>query len=323
MSISEQLVADGLIDAATQQSIEQEQRQSLFSLHWELRLLLYLGIVLFSGGLAVLVYKNIDSIGHQVIIAVIALACAFSFRYVVRHRLPYVPQQVQHPSVFFDYIVLLACLLLGTLFAYVQYQYALFGRHHALATAIPTIVFAYAAYRFDHKALLSMAISGVATIIGLSITPLNFIYSTQLLAPMAWSAIALGLALLLWDYLSAQRQIKTHFSFTFHHFAAHLLFVADLQLLFDTSFKWLSLLLLFAFCAYFIRYAIKQQSFWFLLLSVLYTYIGISYCVFKVLFQTGDALISLGLLYVLASCIGVVLFFVHYKKILAYQHDRL
>ena len=35
-----------------------------FSLHWELKTLLYLGVILLNLGLGFLIYENIDSIGH-------------------------------------------------------------------------------------------------------------------------------------------------------------------------------------------------------------------------------------------------------------------
>jgi len=53
--------------------IREKEKKKMFSLHWELKTLLYLGIVLLTTGLGILVYKNIDTIGHQVIVAIIAI----------------------------------------------------------------------------------------------------------------------------------------------------------------------------------------------------------------------------------------------------------
>ncbi|HMC85145.1 MAG TPA: hypothetical protein VKI61_06445, partial [Chitinophagaceae bacterium] len=68
----QQLHREGLITDDSLQKVEAVEKARLFSLHWELKTLLYLGVTLLSGGLGILVYKNIDTIGHQVILAAIA-----------------------------------------------------------------------------------------------------------------------------------------------------------------------------------------------------------------------------------------------------------
>ena len=73
ISLFKKLHVEGLItDTALEQAEAMESRR-LFSLYWELRLLLYLGVLLLTGGLGILVYKHIDTIGHQAVLAFIAL----------------------------------------------------------------------------------------------------------------------------------------------------------------------------------------------------------------------------------------------------------
>jgi len=43
-----------------------------FSLHWELKTLLYLGVLLLNLGLGYLIYDNIDNIGHNAVMVAIA-----------------------------------------------------------------------------------------------------------------------------------------------------------------------------------------------------------------------------------------------------------
>ena len=55
-----------------------------FSLHWELKSLLYLGVILLNIGLGFLVYQNIDTIGHAALIALIGAISAVCFFYAIR-----------------------------------------------------------------------------------------------------------------------------------------------------------------------------------------------------------------------------------------------
>lgn len=318
MNTAKQLLDDGVIEEQEYTRIEAYERTKLFSVHWELRTILYLGILLLTTGLGMLVYLHIDTIGHQAVLALIALLCAACFYYTFKHKRPYRKEQVKQDSPFFDYLALLACLLLGTFVAYIQYQYGLFGQRYGLATLLPSAVFLYCAYLFDHKGLLSLGIVGIAGTIGLSIAPMQLLRGYELSAvPIVFTAIALGIVLVAFARYSSSKNIKAHFSFTYHNFGINILFASCLTLLFNQPLKVLSFLFLVVLFLYFIRYAMAQQSFWFLLLSVVYAYIGLTYAVFSLLLHdSGDAVLSIGLLYLMASCAGVILFFINYKKIL-------
>lgn len=65
------LQARGLLPLEQTAAIAAAERAQPFSLHYELRALLYLDTTLLAGGLGMLIHQNIDSIGHGVIIAVI------------------------------------------------------------------------------------------------------------------------------------------------------------------------------------------------------------------------------------------------------------
>ena len=67
---------DGLLSDASLAKIKAANANRLFSIHWELHLILYLGVLMLSSGLGILVYENIDSIGHVAILIFIALISA-------------------------------------------------------------------------------------------------------------------------------------------------------------------------------------------------------------------------------------------------------
>ena len=89
--------------------------RELFSVHWELRRLLYGGILILTTGLGLLIAKHFASIGHLALLATIALGCAGCFAYCLRHGGGFSPRGCAAPDAAYDYVLLLGCLLLGSL----------------------------------------------------------------------------------------------------------------------------------------------------------------------------------------------------------------
>src|ERR1051326_6663504 len=118
MNEAKQLYDDNLISEAQFSAINNYENSKPLSVHWELRTILYIGILLFTSGIGILIYLNIDTIGHQAVLAMIAAACAGCFYYGYKHRMPYSNSQVKHSSPLFDYVVLLGCLLFGIFTGY-------------------------------------------------------------------------------------------------------------------------------------------------------------------------------------------------------------
>ena len=79
----------GIISAEQEQAILNFEKNKPMSIHWELRVILYLGVTLLTTGLGILIYNNIDTIGHISIIGLITVACGACFFYGFKHRLPY------------------------------------------------------------------------------------------------------------------------------------------------------------------------------------------------------------------------------------------
>lgn len=311
-----QLNSDGILSDEQTAAINEHERNKPLSVHWELRTLLYLGILLFTTGIGILIYLNIDTIGHQAILALIAALCIGSFYYGYKHRLPYAHEETKHPSPFFDYVVLLACLLFGIFIAYIQAQYNVFGLHYGIAIFFPTILFFICGYAFDHKGVLSLGITGLAAWAGLSITPLDLLQNNNFSdTSIIFSCISIGLLIAGFAMYSDKKNIKKHFGFSYNNFAANILFIATLAALFGQPYKLISFLFLAGISFYYIKYAIEQHSFLFLLLSIVYSYIGLTYCIFSFIPLNGEILL-LGFFYVAASCAGIILFFINYKKIL-------
>lgn len=304
------LHAEGLIGEDSLQKLNAAESGRLFSLHQELRTLLYLGVLLLSGGLGVLVYKNIDTIGHTAILIFIGLVSMGCFGYCLRKKNPFSPDRIAAPNPFFDYILLLGCLTFISFIGYLQYQYNSFGNAYGLATFIPMIVLFVSAYYFDHLGVLSMAITNLAAWAGIAVTPLRILKDNNFDDKrLIYTGLALGAGLVFAGLASQYRNFKKHFDFTYFNFGIHLAFIAGLAGLFDFDSIYLPWFLVLAGIAwYFYRLALKRNSFYFLLIIALYMYIALSYVVVRILENIhGDmGSIYLGFLYFIGSAIGFI-----------------
>jgi hypothetical protein len=319
LSLFEQLHADGHVSDVSLQKIKTAQSNKLFSLHWELKTMLYLGVLLLSGGLSILVYKNIDTIGHQVILFVIAAVCAGCFFYCFKKKLPYSNTRVVSPNSFFDYILLLGCLTFITFVGYLQFQYNVFGTRYGLATFIPMLVLFFTAYYFDHLGVHSMAITTLAAWVGIAVTPAHILQQNDFKSEtIIITGFLLGICLIAAGYFSATKKIKQHFEFTYSNFGTHILFISTLASMFHFEAIYLLLFLVLGGISYFFyRKAIRERSFYYLLILSLYLYIGLSYCVIRLIFDaanTGIGSIYLLCMYFILSATGLIFFLIGMNK---------
>jgi len=319
----EKFHAEGLISDASLAKVGDVSIHSVFSVHWELKTLLYLGVFLLSGGLSIWIYQHLDSIDHTVIVFGIALVCVGSFGYCLRFRAPFSWGKTVSPTIFYDYILLLACLTFVTLIAYLQFQYSLFGNSLRLAGFIPLLILFPAAYYFDHLGVLSLGITNLAAWLGIVATPLGLWRSNDFSdTRLIYAGLGLGILMVLAALLSKKSGFKAHFAFTYENFGIHLLSISCLAGMFHyfNDYWPLWLLLLLGSVAWFYRRAIFERSFYFLVIISLYGYVGISTGVIRILWMINDVgAIYLGLFYFILSAIGMALFLVkENKKMKAY-----
>ncbi|GAB3828317.1 DUF2157 domain-containing protein [Hymenobacter jeollabukensis] len=305
--------------------IRTDEAQRPFSLHHELRLLLYVGIVLLSGGLGVLIYQHLDDIGHGVVVAAIALLMLLSLGYAARHRQPFSWGEAAKAGFLPDYALLLGCLLFVTLETYLQVQYGLFGTRYGLATLLPALVFLPLAYRFDHRGVLAMGITALAAWVGVTIQPLSAFTTNDFWhSRLSTAAMLLGLGLMLAGLLSERYGRKAHFAFTYISLGSNLLLIAATVTLLDFtpgygSFPPVLLVpLILLVCAALVWYARRTHSYLLLLMGVGYAYMAVTYTLVRFIAATdsGEAGFTLLLLYVPLSAAGVVWLFLNIKKIL-------
>lgn len=272
----------GILPPDQQQLLTDYERKKKFSLHWELRSMLYVGILLLSSGLGLLVYDNFDSIDHGTLLAAIAIGCAGGFGFAWRFRPEWTLVQNRSRSPFGDYALVLACLLFLTLEGYAQYQYTLFGERYGLVTLVPAILFLPLAYRFDHRGVLGMALTALISWVGVTVRPLELYFKTNFFnQTTVFSAIGLALVLIGIAFGLERQRVKPHFTYTYLTIAGNLLLVAILGGLFnfDELRFWFTVGLAGA-CFLLDYYARRTGSFLFLLMGTVYGYIGVTYLFF-------------------------------------------
>jgi len=317
--IYEELHAAGLLSDESFAKVSADREKPLFSVHWELKTFLYSGVLLLTGGLGLLIYENIDTIGHQFVLILIALICAGCFVYCFKTKLPFSAGQVKSPNTAFDYILLLACTSFLIFVGYLQFEYKVFGLNYGLATLIPMLVLFFTAYYFDHLGILNMAIANLAVWMGVSVTPKQLLLNSDFDSEtIIFTYLLLGMLLVAAAYATQYLNFKKHFKFSYLHYGVHVGFIIMLAGYFHyyqsaVSFAWMLGLFCFAFFIY--QDAFKHRSFYFILLTVLYSYIAVSSLVVRVLIQTTDlGAMSLLSLYFIGSGIGLIFLLINLNR---------
>lgn len=280
---SEKLLELGLISADQFEQAKAYRSKNIFSLFYELRTLLYLGILFFSSGIGILIYNNIGEFGHIVSLTLLFCLMLLCFYFSFKNTKGFVKELVKSDKTFHEYWVLGANILLGIFIAYLQLQYTFFSTYYGIATLIPAIIYLLSAYYFDHRGVLSMGITGICAFIGFSVAPMqilenNFSSNTHL----SYYAIAFGITLLIWASYSKTISLKNHFNFSFENFAMHLLGIATIANLWE-PYWFLFFIVLAASIWYFVRLAFRIKSIYFLVISVFYAYIGFTILFIKLI----------------------------------------
>jgi hypothetical protein len=186
-------------------------RGELLSVYWELRLLLYTGVLLITGGVAILIKENLDRIGPAVIAIGIGLAAAAALAWVARVSPPFSWQEVPPPNLAFDYILLLGVLLAAADLAYVEVQFTPLGPNWTWHLLIVALLAGLAAFRFDSRIVFSLALSTFAAWRGVSVAGVGHGVFNGSDDAVRWNAIACGVLFVGIGLALARKDRKAHF----------------------------------------------------------------------------------------------------------------
>ncbi|HEY5692111.1 MAG TPA: DUF2157 domain-containing protein [Cyclobacteriaceae bacterium] len=128
--IPQELLEKNLITQSQFERIDQIVSGKIASVFYELRTLLYLGVMLLTAGLGILIYENIGELGHLLSIIDLCLVTHICFWYVFAKGAPFPTDRVKHPTLYIDYIVLPGSLLFFSAQGYLYY----YGFNHPAIT---------------------------------------------------------------------------------------------------------------------------------------------------------------------------------------------
>jgi len=283
------------------------------SVYFDLRALLYVGVMLLSTGIGILIYKNISDVGHLVLIGALILLTIGCFGYAFWKGNPYSHKEVEGPTPFFEYVVLLGSLIFISVQGYLQFRYELLTENLGISTLISAAVFLFVAYRFDHAGVLSLGITALASFFSITISPEKW-YSGNFLegSHVYVTALVFGAALAAAALLLERQRIKTHFTFTYLNFALLIFFLGGISGLFwndDRLWIYIAAIYVGVFFAY--RSARRMKSFLFLLYAFIAGYIATTYLLAETILRNAD---FFWFYYFLLSSGGFVYFIIKYRK---------
>lgn len=155
--------ADGRISAAQYDALDAVVSRRRVSLFLELNALLYLGVLAFAGGLAWTARTYSDRWGDLAILLPATALVAGCAAWVFAKASAYSAAAVTSPSLVFDYVLYLGCLVLAVELGYAQSRFPVLQAHWDTTLLASAAVYFAAAYRFDNRFVLSL---GIATLGG-------------------------------------------------------------------------------------------------------------------------------------------------------------
>jgi hypothetical protein len=203
-------------DAAASRALARDQRR-VFSLHYELRATLYVGVLLIMAGVGIVLARNLDRIGPLAIVLAIALVAAACAVPAIRAKL-----SGHATTTAGEYLLLLAVLLASADLGYAERQFTLLGPHWSWHLLVLAVVHAAIAYAFRSPLVLAASLTALAGWFGVGATfgdVLRLWDSTPTLGARALvcSALIAG-----WRHVDRRVRPTTSFSDVFDHFAANL-----------------------------------------------------------------------------------------------------
>lgn len=280
------LLERNLITENQFQEITSYRSLKIFSLNAELKLFLYLSVLLFTSGIGVLIYKNIDTIGHIAILSLLLVTIVVCFYFCFKNSEGFQKAKTVFENPVIEYLVLAANILTCIFIGYLQFQYKLFGTHYGLATLIPTLVSFACAYYFDNKSVLTIAVTSLAAYVGFSVAPQDLLNNNNFYADesLSYSAIMLGILLILWTVYSSRIYLKPHFNIIFNTFALHIISIVTIfNLINDYNGIWfIFVLIITGSSSYFYKASHKTRAISLYVFMIIYAYIGFNTILFRI-----------------------------------------
>ena len=232
------LRADNVLSGQQAAFFDRVARRLLVSVRFEIRTLLYIGVLLLTSGVGLLVKEHHQEIGPWVIAVAIGLAAAGCLFWVGRTAAPFSWGEVPSPNVAFDYVLLLGLLLFASDLAYIEVQFTLLGANWAHHLLVVGLVYVVAAYLWDSRTILGLALTTLAAWRGVSVSlASDWVWRSQP-NDLRENALVLGVVYVAAASLSVLLRRKPHFEAVFANAGLVLLLGALVSGALDNDTAW-------------------------------------------------------------------------------------
>jgi len=266
--------SSGTITGAQYDVIAALARGDRFSVFVELNALFYLGVLAIVAGIGWTMTTYSARLGDAAIVACLTGIFFWSLSFCFLRALPYSPAQSEPPSLAFDYVLYLGCLVFALDLGYIQSRFDPFQLDWDHSLLVASAVFFALAYRFDNRLVLSLALSSLAGWCGVRLSRFDIVVGDTL----RLSALAYGMCVAVIGHALYRAAVKPHFLETYLHVAANVLFVAALSGVVVNGGMWpVYLLTLLGLAGFAVVAGIRFDRFAFVVYGVVYGYLGISF----------------------------------------------
>jgi hypothetical protein len=232
------LTEKGILSPGQSATFLRVARRDLVSVRFELRALLYAGVLLAVSGVGLFLKENQERIGPVAIASLLAAAAVGCFLFVFRRSSPFSWNACTESHVATDYLLLLGVLLIGSDLAYVEGRFRFLGADWPYHLLVLSVIALAAAYRFDSRVVLSLGLSSFAAWRGLSARlPLES-HPGGRPGEVRANALACAVLFLAAAFVSVRANRKAHFEAVFAAFGWLLLFGGLLSGVFEDAPGW-------------------------------------------------------------------------------------
>ena len=202
-------------------------RGELVSLSPAIQALLYIGVVALTTGVGVLFKDRLIDFGPASIATAVGACSLACLAWAGWASKPFSRAETASPNIAFDSILVLGALLAAADLAYVEAQFSPLGAAWAWHLLLVSVFYAALAFRFDSRALFSLALTTFAAWRGVAATSVErslfgFFRDTD---AVRFNALVCGLLFVALGAFLVRSSFKAHFE----PVAAHLGFLLVLQ----------------------------------------------------------------------------------------------
>jgi hypothetical protein len=205
------LVQRGVLPEEKAAPLRAVARGQLVSLYAELRLIFYLGVLLATGGVGVLVARNYEHIGPVAVAVALGVIAAGALLWVARTAPRFSWDETPSPSIAFDYILVLGLLVAAADLGFIEMQFTPLGAQWPFHLLIVSAVMVGFAVRYDSRTVFSLGLSTFAAWRGVSAAIFERFLWRASEDVVRWNAIVCGMLFVLLGLLLIKSRRKPHF----------------------------------------------------------------------------------------------------------------